>query len=74
MGELTREVAFDPWSIELHLGDQKPTRRAWVEPQRTDHMFFGKPSAEAKNIAVQVTDRFKNVYKKEASLSALVMG
>jgi Predicted phosphohydrolases len=73
-GELERKVAYDPWSIALHLGDQKPTRRAWVEPQRTDHMFFGKPSADARTITVQVTDRFKNVYKKETSLSALAIG
>lgn len=74
MGELSREIAFDPWSIALHLGNQKPTRRAWVEPQLTDHMFFARPSTEAKMITVQVTDRFKNVYKKEASLEALVVG
>lgn len=66
MGDLHREVSFDPLSIELHLGADKPSKRGWVDPVLTDHMFFGKPSPSAQKILVQVTDRFKNVYKTEA--------
>jgi hypothetical protein len=71
MGELSREVSFDPLSVQLHLGDTKPAKRAWIEPELTDHMFFGKPSSNAEKIIVQATDRFNNIYKKEVVLKDL---
>jgi hypothetical protein len=71
MSEMNREVALDPFSIELHAGAEKPSKRAWVEPILTDHMFFAKPSPAAQNITIQVTDRFNNVYKKTFDLHAL---
>lgn len=71
MGELQREIACDPLSVELHAGADKPVKRGWVEPLLTDHMFFASPSAEAKKITIQVTDRFKNIYRKETELNAL---
>jgi hypothetical protein len=71
MGELQREVAFDPLSIQLHLGENLPAKRSWIEPELTDHMFFGTPTDNAKTIMVKATDRFKNEYKKEVALKAL---
>ncbi|SKC84017.1 calcineurin-like phosphoesterase C-terminal domain-containing protein [Ohtaekwangia koreensis] len=71
MGELQQEITFDPLSVALHEGAEKPSKRGWVDPVLTDHMFFGKPSANADKIIVQATDRFKNVYKKEIRLSEL---
>jgi hypothetical protein len=64
-GELKREVAYDPLSVQLHEGAEKPVKRGWVDPHLTDHMFFATPSAAAKKIVVRVTDRFKNVYQQE---------
>jgi len=66
-GELTPEVAYDPWSLELHEGAEKPAKRSWIEPELTDHMFFAIPSPAAKKIVVRVTDRFKNVYQQEVA-------
>jgi hypothetical protein len=68
-GEMFRDVAFDPLSVELHLGALKPVARGWVEPMLTDHMFFAKPASIASKIIIQVTDRFNNVYKQEVELS-----
>ncbi len=72
-GEMFRDVAFDPLSIELHLGLTKPATRGWVEPMLTDHMFFAKPSAPNSKITIQVTDRFRNVYKQDVELSTLTL-
>jgi len=57
-------VAYDPWAVELYLGPQLPKKRAFVEPTLNDHMFFAKPSADAKKITVKATDRFGNVYQE----------
>jgi hypothetical protein len=71
MGEMTREIAFDPLSVTLHTGADKPSKHGWVEPVLTDHMFFAKPSAAATKITVQATDRFKHVYRHEVALADL---
>ncbi len=72
-GELQHEVSFDPLSISLHEGLDKPSKRGWVDPVLTDHMFFGKPSPSARKIMVQATDRFKNVYRSEALRSEFTL-
>ncbi len=71
MGQMQQETAFDPLSVELHLGAAKPARHKWVEPHLTDHLFFARPSASAQRIAVQVTDRFRTVFKEEVVLKDL---
>ncbi len=61
-GEMERIVAHDPLSVELHAGPELPSRRKWVEPQLTDHMFFFQPDEKAKGVVVEVTDRFGNTF------------
>jgi hypothetical protein len=63
-GEMERRVAYDPWAVELYAGPQLPKKHKFVEPTLTDHMFFAKPSPEAKKITVKATDRFGNVYEE----------
>ncbi|HYF71035.1 MAG TPA: calcineurin-like phosphoesterase family protein [Ohtaekwangia sp.] len=72
-GEMYRDVAYDPLSVELHLGIQKPFIRSWVEPMLTDHMFFAKPSSPTSIITIHVTDRFGTVYKEEVELASLTL-
>jgi hypothetical protein len=71
-GSLERATTFDPLSVQLHEGSEKPSVRSWVEPQLTDHMFFGIPSPEAKQITIQVTDRFGSVYKEIVNVEDLI--
>ncbi|MFC5271204.1 calcineurin-like phosphoesterase C-terminal domain-containing protein [Adhaeribacter terreus] len=71
MGEMQRETGLDPLSVELHEGAAKPSKHKWVEPQFTEHLFFAKPSANAQKITVQVTDRFKNIYREELLMNEL---
>ena len=62
-GNMERRVAYDPWAVELYAGPLLPKKHKFVEPTLTDHMFFAKPSPEAKKITVKATDRFGNVYE-----------
>ncbi|GAB3541391.1 calcineurin-like phosphoesterase family protein [Pontibacter brevis] len=71
MGEMQRETALDPLSVELHLGAAKPAKHKWVEPQLTEHMFFAKLSDGVQRVAVQITDRFSNVFREEVDLKEL---
>lgn len=63
-GEMERRVSLDPWAVELYAGPQLPKKHKFVEPTLTDHMFFAKPSPEARKITVKATDRFGNVYEE----------
>ncbi|MBT1704918.1 calcineurin-like phosphoesterase C-terminal domain-containing protein [Chryseosolibacter indicus] len=71
MGEMLQKTSFDPLSVMLHAGTEKPAKRSWVDPVLTDHMFFAKHAADAKTITVAVKDRFNNVYRKEITIADL---
>jgi hypothetical protein len=61
-GALIQQTGLDPLSVELHTGSNKPERRPWVEPEPTDHLYFAPISAQARQVTIEVTDRFGNVY------------
>jgi hypothetical protein len=63
-GAPEKRLAVDPWSVELHLGPELPSRRQWVEPQLNDHMFFFKPESK-ENLVIEAKDRFGNVFTKK---------
>lgn len=61
-GQMEQRTTLDPWAIELYAGADMPKKHKFVEPTMTDHLFFAKPSTGAKEIKVQATDRFGNVF------------
>jgi hypothetical protein len=61
---MENRVDFDPHSIALHQGDDKPAKRTWVDPVKNDHMFFAKPSKNAEKLYIKVTDRWGRVFEK----------
>jgi hypothetical protein len=61
-GEMQQQVGLDPLSVKLHGGEQLPAKHKFVEPTLTDHLFFARPSAGAKEVRIEVTDRFGQVY------------
>jgi hypothetical protein len=63
-GLMEQRIELDPWSIELHGGPQLPKKHKFVEPSLTDHLFFAKPSPNAKKITIKATDRFGNEFKE----------
>src|SRR5690606_21969464 len=62
-GPMEQRVALDPWAVELYAGPLLPKKHKFAEPTLTDHMFFARPSAAAKQITVKATDRFGHVYE-----------
>lgn len=68
-GPMEKRVAYDPWAVELYAGPQLPKKHKFVEPTLNDHLFFAKPSANAKQVSVKATDRFGNVYEETIALS-----
>jgi hypothetical protein len=61
-GEMARRRGRDPLSVELHTGPDLPPRRPWVEPYVTDHLFYAPVAADARDVRVQVVDRFNRVF------------
>lgn len=70
MGAPEQRTANDPLAVETFNGPEKPAKRSWVEPNRTDHLFFVRLSANVKEITVSAIDPFGNVYSKVLSLNA----
>lgn len=67
-GAMEQRVALDPLAVELYAGPELPKKHKFVEPTLADHIFFAKPSTNAKTVTVKATDRFGNVYSKDLSL------
>ncbi|ALJ01490.1 calcineurin-like phosphoesterase C-terminal domain-containing protein [Rufibacter tibetensis] len=63
-GEMKQEMGLDPLSVQLHAGPTMPAKHKFVDPTMTDHLFWAKPSAGAKQIKIEVTDRFGKVYSE----------
>jgi hypothetical protein len=62
-GEMRQQTGLDPLAVQLQAGDQIPAKHKWVDPTMTDHLFFATPSAGAKEIRIEATDRFGQVYR-----------
>ncbi|HEX8330477.1 MAG TPA: calcineurin-like phosphoesterase family protein [Hymenobacter sp.] len=63
-GEMQQQVGLDPMAVQLQAGAQLPAKHKWVDPTLTDHLFFARPSANAKEIRIEATDRFGKVYSE----------
>ncbi|WP_324671211.1 calcineurin-like phosphoesterase family protein [Hymenobacter sp. GOD-10R] len=61
-GEMHQQTGLDPLAVQLQAGEKLPAKHKWVDPSLTDHLFFAKPSKDAKEIRIEVTDRFGQVY------------
>ena len=61
-GEMARRVGLDPLAVQLHTGPEIPPRRPWVEPYGTGHLFYAPVSQRARDVRVEVTDRFGRSY------------
>jgi hypothetical protein len=68
-GAMEQRVSLDPLAVELYAGPELPKKHKFVEPSLTDHIFFARPSANAKQIEVKATDRFGNVYIEKINLT-----
>ena len=67
-GLMQQRVGRDPWAVELYAGPELPKKHKFVEPTLNDHLFFARPSKEAKKVTVKATDRFGKVYLEHLEL------
>jgi hypothetical protein len=68
-GPMEQRVSMDPWAVELYEGEKLPKKHRFVDPTLTDHLFYAKPSANAKEVTVKATDRFGNEYMEKLVLA-----
>jgi hypothetical protein len=61
-GPMQQRTGLDPLAVKLQAGSDIPAKHKWVDPTMTDHLFFATPSAGAKEIRIEATDRFGQVY------------
>lgn len=61
-GEMKQETGLDPLAVQLYAGQALPAKHKFVDPTMTDHLFYARPSVNAKEIKIEVTDRFGKVY------------
>ncbi len=54
--------SFDPLSVELHSGNDKPKKHSWVDPGYNDHLFLIEPEKNSKEIVIEAIDSFGNMY------------
>lgn len=57
-------MGLDPLSVQLHGRSSMPAKHKFVDSTLTDHLFWAKPSAGAKQIKIEVTGRFGKVYSE----------
>lgn len=68
IGNMRNVLSKDPLSVELHSGKELPQKHTWVEPLLNNHMFYARPSANAKEIIVEATDRWGRTYTDKIAL------
>ncbi|MGY2134634.1 calcineurin-like phosphoesterase C-terminal domain-containing protein [Hymenobacter sp. HD11105] len=61
-GDMQQYTGLDPLSVQLHAGPALPAKHKWVDPTLTEHLFVANVSAGTKEVRVEVTDRFGQVY------------
>ena len=60
-GAMARRLGLDPMAVRTQTGPDLPKRRGWVDPEPTAHMFYAPASRSAREVRVEVTDRFGRV-------------
>ncbi|SEA50591.1 calcineurin-like phosphoesterase C-terminal domain-containing protein [Pedobacter hartonius] len=66
-GALHKETGYDPLSVDLYKGEDKPAGRHFVEPHETGHLFSATFDPAVKKVKVVATDRFGNRYQNETT-------
>lgn len=57
-GAMARRLGLDPTAVLTQTGPDLPKRRGWVDPEPTAHLFYAPVSRGAREVRVEVTDRF----------------
>ena len=60
-GVMSRRRGYDPRSVSLHLGPDKPSKRTWIEPVISDHIFYARVP-DGASVTVEARDGWGGVY------------
>jgi hypothetical protein len=60
-GTMSRRLGLDPLAVLQQTGPDKPTRREWVEPTLTGHLYYA-PVSPGADVRVEATDPWGGVY------------
>lgn len=67
-GAMKKETNLDHSISRILSSPDRPKKHSWAGPSLTDHLFFAQPSSNAKNIRIEVIDRFGKKYEQTISL------
>jgi hypothetical protein len=65
---MAKQIGFDPLSVELYQGENKPEGRHFVEPHETGHLFVANFDPGIRKVRVVATDRSGNSYESETDV------
>lgn len=67
-GLASRRTGRDPLSVQLHEGPKLPARRPWVDPAPTSHLFYARPSPQAREVVFEATDGAGRRYRERVAV------
>lgn len=67
-GLMSRRLGLDPRAVAEQTGPDKPPRRKWVEPTRTDHLYYSAVSPGTREARVEATDPWGRKYVQSLAL------
>jgi hypothetical protein len=68
-GVMSQRPGRDPLSVALHTGADKPTRRPWVEPMATAHLFMAPATPGTRELRVEMTNQWGEQFVERLTLS-----
>jgi hypothetical protein len=69
-GRMARRTARDPRAVREQAGAALPARRTWVEPVRTEHLFFAPVGPGTREISVEATDPWGRTARETLRVAA----
>jgi hypothetical protein len=67
-GDMKQETGLDPLAVQLYSGAALPAKHKFVDPTLTDHLFSAQPSSNAREIKIEVTDRFGQTFTETVTV------
>lgn len=64
-GELERFTGFDPQTVDLFRGSDKPKKHSWVDPSKTDHLFKLSNLKSGKELMIEYSDTFNRIFTEK---------
>lgn len=61
-GLMSRRLGKAPDSVAQHAGPAKPSKRGWIEPVNTRHLFYAPVPPDARDVLVEARDPWGRVY------------